>query len=199
LQGGVAHAAHAHMDEGLFDVAGFQLVDVQHPQEQLEIGCDPVAEVVESEAFVVFFFQVKSRVSRHKAHGKFAGVKMLGGIIADDLAGIVGLHIDHIAVDAVGIVFFKGLGDDRQHAGMGKKVVGIQDADHVSAGGLDAFVDGVVEALVGLGDDPGDVGVFPTILRVSSVDPPSTTMCSTWGCSWLATLWSVSRRVAAEL
>lgn len=99
-------------------------------------------------------------MSRHEAHGEFAGVKMLGGIIADDLAGVLGLHIDHIAVDAVGVVFFKSLRDDRQYAGMGEKVVGIQDADHVSTSGLDALVDGVVQTLIGLGDDPGDVGIF---------------------------------------
>lgn len=141
----------------------------------------PEVEIEQAVLFVDRAAHEEGRVRRHPAPLKLLGRVQTGLPVADDFkrglgAGGLGLvarrglviaspqaavpsprfHVQKIPITRLDRWIFENFGDFGEDVGGGVDVVGVEDADHLAGGQAQPLVHGVVDAVVGLGDEPGD-------------------------------------------
>ena len=152
-EAGGGDAARAHGDEVQGQVFGLDLTEVDEAQQQVEVCRDAVALVEGAVAVVDAFAAVEGRVRGHEAEAHQGRAEDLRGVVSDAAFEVFGRHVVHVAIDSVEHRVAHVVGDHLEDVVRGVVVVRVEDADDVARRDGEARVHGVVDALVGFGDD----------------------------------------------
>ena len=145
-----AYAARTHFHKHERQIASAHAVRVEETHEQVEIGGDAKRRVVVAVLLEQALVGEKRGMRRHKPVSKLVGTECFRRIVARHLVEVVGADKHEVAVDSLNVLIVERRRNARNHIAAMIEVVGIQHSNYVARRHPDAFVHGIVEALVGL-------------------------------------------------
>ena len=95
-------------------------------------------------------------MGRHEPEPEKKGPENSRRIITDAFSQVGRIHEMNVAVNGVDRLGLEKTGDGLNHVGGSKEIVGVEDTYNIAGGCSDAFVHGVVQPPVRLGNDTGD-------------------------------------------
>ena len=140
----------AHRHPILLDVEGPDAIEIDETQEELEVGCHLVIEVVIAELLQAFASQVESGVSGDIAHPHTLGRELTAAVIAHDARRILGRNVMHVGIDGIDVgMLGEGACDGGKDIVAGEEVVTIEDADNIARSAKTSAIEPIVDSLVG--------------------------------------------------
>lgn len=147
-RGGCSAGAHGH--EVLGHVSTLDAVDVDQPQQLLEIGGDLEAHVEQAVGHVEPPAAVERRMRGHEAHPHLPRGERGRAVVSHRTRRVIGIHIMDVGIYGVHVMDVAG--DGGKHIVGGIEIIRVEYPHHISGGHLYPLVHGVVQSVVGLGD-----------------------------------------------
>lgn len=160
-EAGIAHPSCAHFDQYFGQVGGGGFVLVEEAEHELIVRCGAEAEIEMAILLKQLAAGEEGGVGGHPTVEEVAVAVGAGFPVPDYVEGWGRGDILKVSVEGVGLCVLQLAGYPVEDIGSGVEVIGIEEGKVLPGGVGYAFVHGIVEPIVGFGNDFGDMGVLP--------------------------------------
>lgn len=162
---GITDPSGPHHDDDFTQISQLCLVFMNEAQHQLIIGRTFHVQPKQAVLLVQGTLNKKRWMSRHPSPEKSIGSKRPRFPVTRNLFRIHPIDVNDIAINRIALTLTKQIYYVTNDAGMGVKIVGVQNTDNVAGGHTDAFIHGIVQTVITLGNKPA----YPIAVRSDNV------------------------------
>ncbi len=158
-------SSHSHPDPDFRYIAGGYPVDLEETHGQFEIGLNFIVQIETSEFLVHFPHNEKCRVRRQPTAAERTRDKGIGCPVTHHLVHVDAVDVHQVRITGLRIFVFERSRNAFQDPVVCVDIVGIEKTDNIAGGRCDALVHGVVQPVIGFGDEMKRVGCFEYFKR----------------------------------
>ena len=139
----------AHSHPILLNIEDLDAIQIDEPQQELEIGCHLIVEIVIAVLLQTFASQIKCWMSRDITHPHSLGRKLLAAIIAHNPFRILGRNVMNVGINRIHIgMLVEGAGNSGEDIVAGEEIVAIKDANYIARSTTASTIETIVDSIV---------------------------------------------------